>query len=171
VGTSPAPAVRIRRPVFKTITLGKCRSAEEYIQTLKKLGIDFHSWVRDDLAKIPYAQEETDVDLVVGSPKQLNLKRAQYDPLCGEAVTTGLGLCPGEVAPALVIRLFYNQDLRRNDELFIAMEPIVDEDGGHHIFTVEQDPRGLKLDHHLCKGHILDDPIYSRERFVFVQPR
>ncbi|MDE2021753.1 MAG: hypothetical protein KGI71_02415 [Patescibacteria group bacterium] len=123
--------------VWKTIKLGTCKSPDEYRKALKKAGRRIGDWGNDILGKTDCAQEETEVDLVVLSVKELGFENgAQYKDICAKGVEMGLELCHAEVGPAL--RLAYG-DQPRGEWLRIAMEAITDSDGNRDIFAVGHD--------------------------------
>jgi hypothetical protein len=123
--------------VWKTVKLGTCKSPDEYRKALKKAGQRIGDWGNDILGKTDCAQEETEVDLVVLSVKELGFANgAPYKNICAKALQLGLELCPAEVGPAL--RLAYG-DQPRGEWLRIAMEAITASDGLRVIFAVDHD--------------------------------
>ena len=74
-------------PIWKTITLGMCKSPDEYRKALKQARISIGDWGNDILDRIAYSQEEIEVDLVVVSVSELGFYRsAKYTDLCAKAL-------------------------------------------------------------------------------------
>ena len=142
----------IRRPflrratklsVLKTIKLGACKTPDEYRKALEEAAYRIGDWGNDILDKTACAQEETEVDLVALSVKELGFNDgAYYKDICTKALELGFELCPAEVGPAL--RLVY-KDQSRGEWLRIAMEAITGSDGDRFIFAVHVND-GLWLD-------------------------
>ena len=130
--------------VLKTIKLGSGRTAEEYRKALEEAAYHIGDWGNDILGKTACAQEETEVDLVVLSVKELGFNDgAYYKDICARALELGLELCPAEVGPAL--RLDHN-DQSHGEWLRIAMEAVTGSDGDRFIFAVNHVNDGLSLD-------------------------
>jgi hypothetical protein len=152
-------------PVWKTVKLGTCKTADEYRKALKKAGRRIGDWANDILGKPAFtaSEMETEVDLVVATVAELGLKGGQYKDICTRAVEMGLELCPAEVGPAL--RLVYD-DQPKGEWLIIAMEAITDSDGDLGVFGVERGYDGLWLDGYY--GH--PEHLWSSDaRFVLVR--
>ena len=130
--------------IWRTIKLGTCKTPDEYRTALKKARYRIGDWGNDILGKTSCSQDETKVDLVVLSIKELGFnKGAYYESICAKTLQLGLELCPAEVGPAL--RLSYKEQ-PRGEWLHIAMEAITDSDGDPRIFAVIYDSGKLWLD-------------------------
>lgn len=152
----------IEMPVWKTVKLGTCKTPDEYRKALKKAGRRIGDWGDDILGRITCSKEEVDLDLVVLSVGDLGFNDgARYADICAKAQELGLKLCPAEVGPAL--RLQYG-DQPKDEWLRIAMEAMVDRDGGLGIFDVDRGAGGLWLDGNCGRP----DFVWSADdRFVF----
>ena len=152
--------------VWKTIRLGVCKTPDEYREALENAGcrVISLSWGYDALDKTDCAQEETEIDLVVMSAKELGfVKGAPYRAVLARCVQVGLELCPAEVGPAL--RLAYG-DQPRGEQLRIAMKEVTDSAGHNDIFAVTNERDEL------CLTHGADSiEFYIDESFVFVRRR
>lgn len=114
-------------PLWKTITLGRYKNANEYREALRKEG---HEDSRNAGAELildhkhfACAANEIEIDLVRLTCANLGLPdTADFFEICEEAEARGFRKCPLEVGPAL--RLVYKQ--RAGDLLFIANEDVND---------------------------------------------
>ncbi|MBI2030332.1 hypothetical protein HYT05_01790 [Candidatus Kaiserbacteria bacterium] len=121
-------------PIWKTVTLGTHRTPDEYHKALKKAGFQIGDRATDILGKICCTHEETELDLVMLSVKELGFNdEACYRDICVKALESGLKLCPAEVGPAL--RLSY-KDQPRGEWLRIATETTIESAGDPSIFVV-----------------------------------
>ena len=153
-------------PVWNTVKLGTCKTADEYRKALKKAGRRIGDWANDILGKPAFtaSQQETEVDLVVATVAELGLTEGgQYKDICARAVEMGLELCPAEVGPAL--RLVYD-DQPKGEWLIIAMEAITNSDGYRYVFAVGHDRVELWLDGSDGRPERFGD---AGRRFVFVR--
>src|SRR5438094_21997 len=74
-------------PIWKTITLGTCKSPDEYRKALKQARISIGDWGNDILDRISYAQQEIEVNLAMLSVFELGFNRhAKYKDLCAKAL-------------------------------------------------------------------------------------
>jgi len=152
--------------IWRTIKLGTCKTPDEYRTALKKVHYRIGHWSNDALGKTSCAQEETEVDLVLLSVKELGFGNgAYYKDICAKALELGLELCPAEVGPAL--RLAY-KDQPRGEWLRVAMEAITDSDGDPRIFAVVYDSGKLWLDADDGYPEMFWD---ADDRVVFLRPR
>ncbi len=154
--------------VWKTITLGTHKDQKALMAALKTAKCKVSDYANDLLGKPAFtlASEQTEVDLVVSSVKELGFEgNATYAQITARALELGLELCPAEVGPAL--RLAYN-DQPRDEWLRIAMEAITNSDGGPYIFSVEHGNDELWLSWSCGYPDYVWGPDY---RFVFVLPR
>lgn len=154
--------------VWKTITLGTHKDLKALKAALKTAKCKVSDYANDLLGKPAFtlASEQTEVDLVVRSVKELGFEgNATYAQICAKAVELGLELCPPEVGPQL--RLQY-KDQPRDEWLRIAMEAITDSGGYRYVFGVGHVGGGLWLGW----GYGDPDYVWSPDfRFVFVLPR
>lgn len=154
--------------VWKTITLGTHKDLKALKAALKSAKCKVSDYANDLLGKPAFtlASEQTEVDLVVRSVKELGFEgNATYAQICAKAVELGLELCPAEVGPAL--RLAYN-DQPHDEWLRIAMEAITDSGGDRLIFHVGHGNDELWLGW----GDGNPDRVWCPDdRFVFVLPR
>jgi hypothetical protein len=150
--------------VLKTIKLGSGKTSEEYRKALEEAACRIGDWGNEILGKTACAQEETEVDLVALSVKELGFNEgAYYKDICTKALGLGLELCPAEAGPAL--RLVY-RDQSRGEWLRIAMEAIPGSEGDRFIFAVNHVDDGLSLD-----GDYGDPEFFweADGRFVFLR--
>jgi hypothetical protein len=159
-------------PIWKTITLGMCKTPDEYRKALKQARISIRDWGNDILDRIAYSQEEIEVDLVVLSVSELGFYRsAKYKDLCAKALELGLQLCPAEVGPAL--RLSY-KDQPGGERLRIAMKAITSYGSYDSIFEVVHEVELEYEEDELWLGGNCGVPDIRRRirsRFVFVRPK
>jgi hypothetical protein len=157
-------------PIWKTITLGMCKSPDEYRKALKQARISIGDWGNDILDRIAYSQEEIEVDLVVLSVSELGFYRsAKYKDLCAKALELGLQLCPAEVGPAL--RLSY-KDQPSGERLRIAMKAVTSYGCYDSIFEVVHEVELEYEEDELWLGGNCGVPDIRRRirsRFVFVR--
>jgi hypothetical protein len=123
-------------------------------------------WAGEILDKVPCAQNEVEVDLVITSVADLGFKEGGfYGDICTRAKDHGLQLCPAEVGPAL--RLKYVRQTW-GEPLAIAMTGVIDSGGCPTIFAVMYGNHALRLEG--CPGRA--ESIFNANfRFVFVLPR
>jgi hypothetical protein len=159
-------------PIWKTITLGMCKSPDEYRKALKQARISIGDWGNDILDRTACSQEEIEVDLVVLSVSELGFYRsAKYKDLCAKALELGLQLCPAEVGPAL--RLSY-KDQPVGERLRIAMKAITSYGPYDGIFEVVHEVELEYDEDELWLGGNCGVPDIRRRirsRFVFVRPK
>jgi hypothetical protein len=62
-------------PIWKTIDIGICKSANAYRKALKQVGRRVCSWANDTLSAISYSRDGTQLDLTVVSPKELGFDK------------------------------------------------------------------------------------------------
>ncbi|MFA4890656.1 MAG: hypothetical protein WC587_03475 [Candidatus Paceibacterota bacterium] len=132
-------------PVWKTITLGIYKSANEYREMLKANGFKIGNWGDDILGKPAFtaSPEETEVELVKMTVAELGFRNgATRKEIYERALELELKLCPNEVGPAL--RLQYT-DQPMSEWILVAMEPIADSDGYLDVFASERSSDGLWL--------------------------
>ena len=123
--------------VWKTITLGLQKSAEDYKKSLESNGFQISGYACQILKKILVSQTEIMLDLVILTVAELGFKRGTtFQQICSRAKELGLELCPAEVGPAL--RLAYS-DQPCGEWLRITMEPIPDSGGRSDVFSVDRD--------------------------------
>jgi len=130
-------------PIWKTITLGLHKNADEYCRAL--YAADFHIgiWADSILGRITFSAVVEDVNLVIRSVAELGFANgATFAQICDAAKKLGLSLCSAEVGPAL--REQY-RDQPIGEWLVIAMEPITDSGGCLGVFVVERGGGGLWL--------------------------
>ncbi len=124
-------------PIWKTVRLGVCKTADEYRKALEAGKHRSGDWVNNFLGKPAFncASEETDVDLVVLSVDDLGFKEgALYSQICEKALAMGLELCPPEVGPAL--RLAY-ENQPRGERLIVATKPFTESGDDLDLFVME----------------------------------
>lgn len=149
---------------FITIKLGTQNSAKDLLTALKTNGFLISAWAAQILKKIPLAETETEIDLVLVTVADLGFKRsASRDAIYNRAKDLGLDLCPAEAGPQL--RLQYpKQPL--GEWILIAMEPITGSVGALGVFLVGRRDDGQWLD------TIYGDPDYEwspGNRWVFAR--
>lgn len=152
--------------IWKRIKLGTgLKTADDFRKSVKDNDMRLGDWASDILGKEAFtaATEETEVDLVRRSAKDLGLKgNARFDQICVRAKEQGLERCPAEVGPQL--RLQY-LDQPKNEVLIIAMEAIRASYGNLNVFNVEHDDDGRWLNANYGNPDNVWNPDYQ---FVFV---
>jgi hypothetical protein len=159
-------------PIWKTITLGMCKSPDEYRKALKQGRVSISDWGNDILDRIAYSQEKIEVNLVVLSVSELGFYRsAKYKDLCAKALELGLQLCPAEVG--LALRLSY-KDQPCGERLRIAMKAINSYGCYDSILEVVHEVELEYEEDELWLGGNCGGPDIRRRirsRFVFVRPK
>ena len=159
------PEATSRFNVWKTIKLGTgLKTAEEFRRVLRDGEFRLSDWASDILGKPAFkaADEETEVDLVKVTVAELGFKKgARRNQIYERARDLGLELCPPEVGPQL--RLQY-QDQPNGEWILVAMEPIVDSDGGPELFSVGRSDSELWLSSYWSSP---GDFWYADGRWVF----
>lgn len=154
-----------RRPAWRTVLLGRCRSAGACRAALDQAGIHVSADADGLLARpeFRWAERKRVVDLVVVSTAEFGLTRgARYAEIRAAAKALRLRLCPAEAGPAL--RLAY-LDQPRGERLVLAMQTVGNSDDPL-MFSLDHDDDGLWLDVH--DGH--EDVFWRPEdRFLFVR--
>jgi hypothetical protein len=75
--------------IWRTIKLGTCKTPDEYRTALKKARYRIGDWGNDILGKTSCSQDETKVNLVVISIKELGFnKGAYYESICAKTLQT-----------------------------------------------------------------------------------
>jgi hypothetical protein len=153
-------------PIFKTITLGVCKSVKAYCEALTKAGLRIGGWASDILKQIQASQSQVQLDLVALSVAELGFKDAvSLDQIYARAKEFGLELCPPEVGPALYL-VYAKQPY--GEYLRIAMEPITAPAGALRLFEVNHDGADQWLGANCGNpGNLWN----LGDRFVFVLPR
>lgn len=140
-------------PTWKTVRIGTHKKLNSLRKDIEKNGFNIAygcgsagGFMTKELfyhfEKVTLAKEETMVDLVNISVGDLGFETTVLRNIYARAIESGLSLCLAEVGPQL--RLQY-ADQPFGEKLHIAMETIYGADGGHHIFKVERNERGLWL--------------------------
>jgi hypothetical protein len=153
-------------PIFKTVTLGVHKSVEAYRKALSDAGFRIGDWASDILNKIEVSKNQTQLDLVRVTVKDLGFTEAtSLKQIYAKAKELGLNLCPDEVGPAL--RLAYS-DKPNGEWIRIAMEPITVSVGRLRIFAVDHDDD----DQWLGSDYAYPGSLWaSDDAFVFVLSR
>ena len=162
-----APANPFKFNVFRTIKGGGERKSPKNLKkALEKDGYSIGTYAEQILQKVTVPQTETEVDLVVATPRDLGFtENARFDAICERAISLGLELSPDWVGPEL--RLQYAAQ-PMGEWLVIAMEPLTGSDGVLRLFGVEHGSDGLWL--RSDGGY--PDRVWSLDgRVVFVRPR
>lgn len=166
IEVKPIPAP-FQFKVRKTIKLGLHKTSAEYRKALKKAGVDIGVYAGKILdEQTPIAETETEVDLVVVTPRELGFrKEPTFTQICDKAIEKGLQRCPREVGPAL--RLAYPEQ-PLNEWLRVAMEPVADSGGGLGVFGVGR-VDGVRW---LGASYFCPQGAWGLDaQFVFVRPR
>jgi hypothetical protein len=109
---------------------------------------------------------EIDIALVVVSVANLGFSRgATYKEICDRALHIGLHFCPSIVGPQL--RLNYVDQCYFAEELYIAMQPILNLKGQPLIFSMLHDPIGRSLS---TRYGYPNNYWSANAHFVFVHP-
>lgn len=160
------PPVPFEPKKWKTIKLGTEKSAKDLKKALERGKYPIGTYAEQILKKVVVAESETELDLVIVTPRELGFtENTRRDAIYERAQELGLQLCPNEVGPQL--RLQYG-DQPLNEWMVIGMEPLTDSDGDLRLFYVV----------HLSDGRWLHsnygspDDVWSLDyRFVFALPR
>ncbi len=129
---------------WKIVTLGRYKSAEGYFDALKAKGISVSSHAKDVMKKIPYAQSEHTVELVLASGRDLGLADS-YNIAEADAPAATFGLYSCEAEAAVACRDQY-LDQPLNEWLWFAMKAVADSDLDLQVFYVGRYSDGLWLD-------------------------
>ena len=130
-------------PTWKTVTLGKYKSADEYSGALKAKGMEIGTYAAQIMRNIPYAQSEGTVDLIVATGKELGMTDCYtLSELRASVEKLGLSVCPAEVGPALRDQ---NDDQPVGEWMYVLMEPILDSDSSLYVFSVGRYSDGTSL--------------------------
>lgn len=151
-------------PVWRTVEIGRHKSAEAMLAALDAADCRATDWARDILAKTSFAQELQTLELVSVTVEGLGFPQgATRKEIYDAAVAAGLRLCPAEVGPAL--REQYADQLMDEWRL-IAMDPITDSGGHLGVFNVERSAGGRWLN--ADRGHP-DSRWAPGRRWVFLR--
>ncbi len=154
-------------PVWKTITLGTCKTLDEYRAALKDADVHVDGYANDLLRKVVCSPVKTGLDLVrLSGVDDFGFESfASRADVYARAIELGLELCPAEVGPALCIQY---PDQRRDGVALIGMQVITGPGGVCDIFRVVHLMDGLWLKAY--RGHP-EEVWQACFHFVFVQPR
>lgn len=132
--------------IFKTIKLGTgLKTADDFIRALNDGGFCIRDSGKYILVRPGFkvSQKEIEVDLVDISVIELGFRNgAALEEVYKSAIKLGFDLCPPEAGPQLRLQ-YKNQP--KDEQLFIAMEPITGSDSGVYVFNIEHDVSGLWL--------------------------
>lgn len=151
--------------VWKTVPLGSCSNADEYLRSLDAAKCAVENSARNAMLhnEFPWSREPRYLDLAVVTPAELGFKNLERrERIFGCAVGRGLELCPPEVGPAA--RLIHLQQPPK-DPLVIAMSEFP-----YHnpiLFSLECGSQGLKLGAEVGDAGLRWKP---DTKFVFVRP-
>ena len=151
-------------PIFKTIEIGTYESVGDLRKALEKSGVKTAPWASCILDKVKLSKSKKTLNLVVVSVRDLGFTKGTfYQDICDAAKKRGLGLCPAEVGPQLLLQC---PDQLDNVPLAIAMEPIKYFGGGFALFRVEHDGDDLWL-----RGRCGEPAFFwgVADQFVFVR--
>jgi hypothetical protein len=149
---------------WKTITIGELKSVKTCIKNLEKVGVEVSRWAGNFLGNVEFSREKRKLELIRLSVAELGFpKGAKLKDIYARAKEQGLDLCSAETGPAL--RLAY-QDQPVGEWILIAMEPVLDSDGGLAIFRVDRDTGDLWL-HARCGNP--DDVWGPGDQFLFLR--
>jgi hypothetical protein len=163
--TQVAPRVASRE-VWETVTIGEVGSVEKYREQLKLAGCKVSYWASDIMQKTPIATEAQDLALAVVSAAELGFTDwTRYGQIVERAKERGYGLCPAEVALALLLSY---TDQPMNECLAVAMEALTDSDGNPNVFFFgwHDDDRWLETNHGKPGSEWSPG-----DSFVFVRPK
>ena len=150
---------------WRTITLGRYKSASDYLSALGRAKISVSFCAKDILSKQKFtvSEIETEVDVAIVTVAKLGFKNgAQYGEICARAKELGLNLCPAEVGPSL--RLAFEEtviEIWRH----IAMEAVIDSGGYQYVFSLGSNGYDSWLSTRYGRPDLFWD---SDSRFVFV---
>jgi hypothetical protein len=131
---------------WRTIKLGTGLETEvDFFNALRKSHCGIGDFAREMIGDVK-SKAESEVELIVLSGDELGYKNCYIQHVYDRAVKLGLDLCPAEVGPQL--RLQY-ADQPEGEEIFIAMNPIVDSERRHRIFCLSCTDGRRRLDSEL----------------------
>jgi len=123
---------------WRTIKLGTgLKTGNDFVKVLKRVGCEIDYIANDILNKPTFTVSETErcVELICVSVKELGFnKGANHADICKRAQEFGLSLCPAEVGPQLCLQ---QDDQTENNNVMVAMNPIIDSVGKPNIFNVQ----------------------------------
>ncbi|MFA5967541.1 MAG: hypothetical protein WC805_03500 [Patescibacteria group bacterium] len=152
----------IERPAWKVLQR-TCNDAKSYISALESGGYKIGNWARDIMNKLAFMAgfDVNSVELMLATTKELTGKDTATTTEIFDAIRKVGSLCPAWAGPEL--RKQYS-DQPNGEWLRIAMEPIVDSNGGPGLFSVERDGSGLWLDYYF---DVPDHFWHADDRWVF----
>lgn len=152
-------------PIFKSVSLGKYRSASEYRTALNEAKSRIGRLANEmlDSDQFEWTGCVITVELLRISVAELGFSGdTRLWEIYARGLELGLDLCPPEVGPALRCAKIQQ---RRGEWLDIAMKPIADFEGYPHIFVVGCDSFGER---HLDDAYgYPDDSWLADSQFVF----
>jgi hypothetical protein len=129
-------------PVWRTVTIGKYKSAGAYLRALKNDEVEVDDHAIELLKYMFYAQQEQALELVQTTVRDIGFTEiTRVDKIYKRVLELG-DLLPAEVGPAL--RLQYREE-KLIDELLIVMEPVVDEARTLGVFRLQHEFEGMLL--------------------------
>lgn len=130
-------------PTWKTVTLGKFKSCENYLAAAEAKGHEIGTYAAQILPKIEWAQEEIDDELVLASGRDFGLVREPtFRELVAAAATFSLYPCVAEDGPATRDQYL---DQPVGQWYPMAMDPVADSDLDPKVFLVGRGSDGVSL--------------------------
>lgn len=167
-------SLECRFPVWKTITLGTCKSVGAYRKAFQdaiiKDGavIKIDEWAGKILKGMKVTTRKTTLDIALVSVYGLGFTTCPtLERIYERALRDGLELCPDDLALALRLAYFDQPYDQKGVHTFIAMEP-KKLDWGPRIFTLMRNIHGWWLD---SKSTSTSEAYLLSDKFVFVRPR
>jgi len=120
------------------------KSCEDLSKVLISNGFRISGWAVDVLKKVPLADTEAEIELVLATVAKLGFQKAtRRGTIYSRARQLGLDLVPAEVGPQL--RLAYT-DQPMDEWILMAMEPVADSEGSLVVFSVDRGEDGQWLE-------------------------
>lgn len=131
-------------PTWKTVTLGKFKSCDAYLESARANGHEIGTYAAQILPKIEWAREERDIELVLATGAELGMTEDYtLAELTKSAASLGLSVCPAEIGPALRDQL---DGQPVGEWMLVLMDPVLDSDSDLEVFFVGRDSDGTYLD-------------------------
>jgi len=136
---TPSP-VSVVLPRWRTVQLGEHKTAEAYVAALEAKGVEIGKYARQMLAKMDISTAEYELELFLGSARDLGFTRkTSRQKIFERAAQHGYYPCPAEVGPAAFCQ---HEDRPRWKSRVVAMEPIATIGGSLEVFDLCRDDDG-----------------------------
>lgn len=119
------------------------KSAEQVLREFRQVGISVDQYAMNILRRVRFIGNSRIVELIWLTGNDLGFTDiATTRDIFTRGHSLGLEICNEEVGPYLILA---GQDQPMYTQYFIAMNRIIDRDGGPHVFSLIHDADGLRL--------------------------